>query len=94
MHFFGSMGTLSFFIGFLVLLYLTMSKYFLNVPGIADRPLFYFGILTVIIGAQLFLTGFLAELISRNSHNRNQYHINETLGLSDDDFEVSSGAKD
>lgn len=81
MHLFGSLGTLSFFIGFLILLYLSISKLVLNQSGIATRPLFFFGIMILIIGVQLFLTGFLAELVSRNAPDRNQYHIGEKIGL-------------
>ena len=40
-----------------------------------DRPLFYLGLLAMILGTQLFLAGFLAEMIARNSHDRNKYHI-------------------
>ena len=80
MHFFGSLGVLSFVIGFLILLYLTFSKFWSNQGGMTDRPLFYLGILSVIIGFQLFLTGFLAELIYRNSQSRNHYNIEKTTG--------------
>ena len=80
MHFFGTLGVFSFMIGFVILFYLSISKLWSNVGGIANRPLFYLGILTVIIGVQLFLTGFLAELIFRNSAGRNYYNIEETTG--------------
>ncbi len=79
MHFFGSIGILSFVIGFFVLLYLSISKIYWDETGIADRPLFYFGILIFITGTQLFLAGFVAELISRNSPSRNSYHIEEEI---------------
>lgn len=75
MHFFGTIGTLSFGLGFLILLYLSISKIFWDETGIAQRPLFYLGILIFLTGTQLFLTGFVAELISRNAPNRNAYHI-------------------
>ena len=77
MHFFGSMGVLSFLIGFIILVYLSLSKLIYNEVGIAERPLFYFGILVLIIGTQLFVTGFLAELMMRNSPERNQYLLEE-----------------
>ena len=48
-------------------------------PGIADRPLFYFGILALIIGTQLFLTGFVGEMINRNSATRNHYLIEKEI---------------
>lgn len=77
MHFFGSMGFLFFFTGFLMLVYLSVEKFYHKVGGINERPLFFFGILLLIIGSQLFLSGFLAELISRNSPRRNSYNIRE-----------------
>ncbi len=79
MHFFGTLGLLSFLVGFFILLYLSYLKLFENVTRISDRPLFYFGILTVILGTQLFLTGFLGDMISRNSPLRNEYIIEEEL---------------
>ncbi len=81
MHLFGTLGVLSFFIGFLILFYLTISKLFFDVIGIADRPLFYFGIMTIIVGTQLFVAGFLGELIARNGADRNQYNIGEKVNL-------------
>lgn len=81
MHFFGALGLLTFFVGFLILLYLTISKFYFNEVNIDDRPLFFFGILTVIIGTQLFLSGFLAELLVRSSADRNLYVIETKLGL-------------
>ncbi|MBK8505804.1 MAG: glycosyltransferase family 2 protein [Saprospiraceae bacterium] len=67
MHFFGAIGTLMFTFGFLVLAYLSASKIWWDKTGISTRPLFYFGIVALIVGSQLFLTGFLAELVARNS---------------------------
>lgn len=81
MHLFGSIGTLFFFVGFIILLYLSIEKIVYNIGGIAERPLFYLGILTAIIGAQLFLTGFLAELIVRNSSQRDYYLIAEQINI-------------
>lgn len=75
MHFFGTLGTLSFIIGFIILTYLSFAKLFYQQYGIADRPLFYFGIVTLIVGTQLFVTGFLAELVTRNAPDRNHYLI-------------------
>ncbi|MBI5917623.1 MAG: glycosyltransferase family 2 protein [Bacteroidetes bacterium] len=77
MHFFGTWGVLFFLGGLGILLWLTIEKLFNNEYGIADRPLFYFGILTLIVGTQLFVTGFLAELLVRNSSTRNQYVIEQ-----------------
>ncbi|MBP6184556.1 MAG: glycosyltransferase [Saprospiraceae bacterium] len=79
MHLFGPLGVLFFIIGFGILAWLSYQKLVINEYGIADRPLFYFGILALIIGTQLFLTGFLAELISRNSAQRNDYLIRDRI---------------
>jgi glycosyltransferase involved in cell wall biosynthesis len=79
MHFFGTLGLIFFLIGFSILTYLTFAKTVYQQYGIADRPLFYFGILALIIGAQLFLTGFLAEMINRNSPIRNAYLIEKEI---------------
>jgi len=78
MHFFGLFGVLFFFGGFGMLLYLSVQKIFQNIGAINDRPLFFFGIVLLIIGAQLFLTGFLAELLVRNAPGRNNYKIKST----------------
>ena len=80
MHFFGLWGTLSFIFGLLVFTYLTISKFFFDVTGMTQRPLFFFAILAMIMGTQLFLAGFIGELISRNSTERNNYLIEERLG--------------
>ncbi|MBS1926993.1 MAG: glycosyltransferase family 2 protein [Bacteroidetes bacterium] len=81
MHFFGLWGTLFFVFGFIIFLYLSISKFFFDVTGLTQRPLFFFAILAMIIGTQLFLAGFLGELISRNSPERNNYLIDEKLGV-------------
>ncbi len=79
MHFFGLWGTLIFFIGFIIAGYLAYAKFFMQEFKMTDRPLFYFGILAMILGTQLFVAGFLGELISRNSYDRNHYLIEELL---------------
>lgn len=79
MHFFGSIGTILSLIGFIMLSYLTIEKIFRDTSGIASRPLFYLGILCLIIGVQLFIAGFLAEMISRTSSSRNEYAIAEKI---------------
>ncbi len=81
MHFFGLWGTVFFLFGSLIFIYLTISKFFLLITGMTQRPLFFFAILAMIIGTQLFLAGFLGELISRNSSERNQYLIDGKIGL-------------
>jgi hypothetical protein len=80
MHFFGTLGILSFLMGFLVLLFLSFQKFYNATYGIAERPLFFLGILTVIIGVQLFVTGFLAELVVRNGADRNHYLVDKRIG--------------
>ncbi|MFZ1453571.1 MAG: glycosyltransferase family 2 protein, partial [Ferruginibacter sp.] len=59
MHFFGLWGTLFFFSGFMIFLYLTISKFFFDQTGMTQRPLFFVAILVMIIGSQLFLAGFI-----------------------------------
>jgi hypothetical protein len=79
MHFFGSLGLVSFLAGFIILAYLSVAKTVYKEYGIADRPLFYFGILALIVGTQLFLTGFIAEMINRNSATRNHYLVEKEI---------------
>ena len=81
MHFFGLYGTLCFLIGFAVSVYLTINKMIDTSFSLTNRPAFYIGLTIMIIGIQLFLTGFIAELISRNSSERNNYLIEEKLGV-------------
>ena len=75
MHFFGLLGSGSFFVGFSVLIYLSITKFFFGQYQMTDRPLFYFGVLSIIFGTQLFLTGFIAELLSRSGADRNVYLV-------------------
>jgi glycosyltransferase involved in cell wall biosynthesis len=82
MHLFGLMGTITFLIGIVITLWLIIKKLVLQSQGrifraVTDQPLFYLALLAVIIGTLLFLTGFIGELISRNSSNRNSYNIKE-----------------
>ena len=79
MHFFGVIGTFIFFGGLGILAWLSADKILFNAIGIANRPAFYLGILMVIVGIQLFIAGFLGELISRSSSERNSYKITEIL---------------
>jgi glycosyltransferase involved in cell wall biosynthesis len=81
MHFFGLWGTLLFLAGFIIAGYLAYAKFFMQGFKMTDRPLFYFGILAMIMGTQLFVAGFLGELISRGSYNRNQYVIAGKIGI-------------
>lgn len=80
MHFFGTLGTLFFLIGLGILAYLSYMKLVEQVYKIQERPIFFFGILSLIVGTQLFVTGFLAELVSRNSPTRNTYLIEKVTG--------------
>jgi glycosyltransferase involved in cell wall biosynthesis len=81
MHFFGTWGTVFFLVGFGLSLYLVISKLINFQFGITDRPIFYMALTAMIIGTQLFVTGFLAELISRNSPGRNSYLIEKKIGI-------------
>jgi glycosyltransferase involved in cell wall biosynthesis len=81
MHFFGLYGTLCFFIGMLFSIYLLIAKIVDVDFALTNRPSFYLALTAMIIGMQLFLAGFVAELISRNSAERNIYLIEKKLGL-------------
>lgn len=81
MHFFGTLGTILFIIGFGIAFYLAYLKVFLEVYNMTERPLFYLGVLSMIIGAQLFMTGFIAEMISRTDADRNKYSVEDRKGF-------------
>jgi glycosyltransferase involved in cell wall biosynthesis len=81
MHFFGLWGTLSFILGFSIFTYLTISKFFFDGTGMTQRPLFFFALFVMTIGVQLFLAGFIGELIARNSADKNTYLIEKKMGL-------------
>jgi glycosyltransferase involved in cell wall biosynthesis len=81
MHFFGLWGTLSFILGLGIFTYLTISKFFFDTTGMTQRPLFFFALFIMTIGVQLFLAGFIGELIARNSSERNSYLIEQKMGL-------------
>ena len=81
MHLFGLWGSVVFFIGFCIWVYLFVEKIFFSVFNMTDRPLFYVGIISLVIGTQLFTAGFLGELIARNSSDRNFYLIEKKSGL-------------
>jgi len=81
MHFFGTWGTLFFLVGFGMSLYLIISKLINFEFGITSRPIFYLALTAMIIGTQLFVTGFLAELVSRNAPSRNAYLVEKKVGL-------------
>ncbi len=79
MHLFGMLGMFLFIIGFAIAGILAYAKFFLAEYRMTDRPLFYFGLLSMVLGTQLFLTGFLAEMVARNSPERNQYLIEKEI---------------
>jgi glycosyltransferase involved in cell wall biosynthesis len=81
MHFFGLYGTLFFLAGVSMIFYLIIAKIVSLEFSLTNRPSFYIALTTMIIGMQLFLAGFLAELISRNSSDRNSYLIEKKVGL-------------
>ena len=79
MHLFGMLGMFLFIIGFVIAGVLAYAKFFLAEYRMTDRPLFYFGLLAMVLGTQLFMTGFLAEMVARNSAERNHYLIEKEL---------------
>jgi glycosyltransferase involved in cell wall biosynthesis len=81
MHFFGLWGTLCFLIGFGIAVYLIISKFVDSSFTLTNRPGFYLSLTSLILGMQLFLAGFIGELISRNSPNRNSYLVEKKTGL-------------
>ena len=81
MHFFGLWGTLCFLIGFGISLYLIISKIINLEFTITNRPTFFIALSVMVIGSQLFLAGFLGELIARSSTERNYYLVEEKAGL-------------
>ncbi len=86
MHFFGAFGVLMFIFGFGGAFYMGIDKLFFNTTArlITDRPVFYLALSAMIIGTQLFLAGFIGELIIRNEGSKERYTIAETLNSSTD----------
>jgi glycosyltransferase involved in cell wall biosynthesis len=81
MHFFGLWGSLLFLAGFIIAGCLAYAKFFYQAFKMTERPLFYFGLLAMILGTQLFVAGFLGEMISRTAADKNQYLVERKLGL-------------
>lgn len=81
MHFFGLMGTFLFLAGFVIAFYLAYQRFVNHVYAMTSRPLFYFGLLAMILGTILFVGGFLGELISRNNPDRNKYILKKNHGF-------------
>jgi hypothetical protein len=93
MHFFGSLGTLLFGIGFISAVYLGIRKLIFMYQGyllmkLTDNPFFYLSLTCMILGTQLFLAGFISELISRNSGRSNEYGVLKMVGIMEDESEV------
>jgi len=83
MHLFGAWGAITLFVGFCLTLYLGVDKLFINPGGrlITERPQFYIALTAMLLGAQLFLAGFLGELILRSKKDSNNYIIKEQLNV-------------
>lgn len=79
MHLFGLLGSILFFFGFVIAVYLTYARFFMDGYRMTERPIFYFGLLAMILGTQLFLAGFLAEMVARNAPERNHYLVEKEL---------------
>ena len=84
MHFFGTLGSVSFFLGMLLTLWLTGEKIYLSLHNlrarnVTDQPLFFLALVAVIVGVQLFLAGFLAEMVQLNGPKRNDYLVREVI---------------
>ncbi|HEY9363990.1 MAG TPA: glycosyltransferase [Chitinophagaceae bacterium] len=81
MHFFGLWGTMFFLIGMGISIYLIISKIIDAQFALTNRPGFYISLVAILIGIQLFLAGFIAELIARNAPGRNSYLIEKKIGI-------------
>jgi glycosyltransferase involved in cell wall biosynthesis len=84
MHLFGSMGTMMFIIGFCSVIYLGSNKMWslyngVKLPLVTTNPWFYIALTTMILGTQLFLAGFLAELVARQNPDKNKYEVETTI---------------
>ena len=79
MHFFGVLGSITFLIGFGIAVYLAYTRLFMHVYGMTRRPLFYFALLAIILGVQLFSTGFLGEMITSTQRDKRVYSISERI---------------
>ncbi|HEX6847482.1 MAG TPA: glycosyltransferase family 2 protein [Chitinophagaceae bacterium] len=81
MHFFGLLGSIFFLIGIGLSIFLIIRKFINPESTLTDKPGFYIALTTTIIGVQLFLSGFIGELISRNASGRNSYLIEKKVGV-------------
>ncbi len=89
MHFFGAWGVIVFIVGFLFTLYLGIDKLFINTTGrlITERPEFYIALICILLGSQLFLAGFVGELLIRQQKQTNHYNISKKIGTKTDKIE-------
>ena len=78
MYLFGGLGTLMFLAGFVAVMWIIIEKFTIGAP-LTNQPLFYLAMLAIVLGVQLFLAGFLGEMINRRSTDRNKYLIDKTL---------------
>ena len=84
MHFFGYSGIFMFLVGFVMTVWIIVTKlvrqsHGLGYRAVTDQPLFYLALLAVVLGVMLFLAGFIGEMIARSGSERNKYNIRETL---------------
>jgi hypothetical protein len=88
MHFFGGLGTISFLLGFVFVgwiswlkikaIYITKTNIYRDV---VDQPLFFLAIAAIIVGVQLFLAGFLGEMMTMNSNKKSDYVLEDSIGI-------------
>jgi membrane protease YdiL (CAAX protease family) len=86
MHFFGYTGIFMFVVGFIMTVWIIAAKLVHQAHGqyfraVTDQPLFYLALLAVILGVMLFLAGFVCEMISRTSSDRNSYNVKDSISL-------------
>lgn len=81
MHFFGLLGSFFFLLGLAMIVYLVIFKFIDPSNSITNRPPFYISLTSMIIGTQLFMAGFLGELVARNSSTRNTYLVEKKIGV-------------
>ena len=84
MHFFGTSGILMFLVGFVITVWIIVRKLVCQAQGlrfraVTDQPLFYLALVALVLGVMLFLAGFIGEMVSRSSSNRNDYQISGKL---------------
>jgi len=81
MHLFGLLGTIVFMAGFVIACILTYDKFVNHIYKMTDRPIFYFGLLAMVLGTQFFLAGFLGELVSQGNNDRISYQVDKTVNI-------------